>query len=44
MSSTAGKRTENTHARWTEQYVYYFNKKYPAEMGSDEINKFYPIW
>lgn len=33
-------RTEKTYSYWTKQYVYYFNKKHPAEMGSDEINKF----
>jgi len=33
-------RTEKTYSYWTKQYVYYFNKKYPTEMGSDEINKF----
>jgi len=33
-------RTEKTYIYWIKQYIYYHQKRHPAEMGSDEINKF----
>ena len=33
-------RTEKTYILWIKKYIYYHQKRHPAEMGSDEINQF----
>lgn len=33
-------RTEDSYIHWIKEYIYYFNKKHPIEMGKNEINEF----
>lgn len=33
-------RTENTYVYWTKQYIYFINKKHPADCGSVEVAAF----
>ena len=33
-------RTEKTYILWIKKYIYYHQKRHPAEMGSNEINNF----
>lgn len=33
-------RTEKTYAQWIKRYIFYHNKKHPAEMGKPEIEAF----
>lgn len=34
------RRTENSYVHWIKEYIYYFNKKHPAEMGKNEVTEF----
>ena len=33
-------RTEEAYVGWIKEYIRYFNKRHPAELGSDEIRAF----
>ena len=33
-------RTEESYIHWIKEYIYYFDKKHPVEMGKNEINGF----
>jgi integron integrase len=33
-------RTEQTYVDWAKDYIYFHNKRHPAEMGSNEINEY----
>jgi len=33
-------RTEKFYIHWIKEYIYYFDKKHPVEMGKNEINGF----
>lgn len=34
------RRTEDSYIHWIKDYIYFFQKKHPAEMGKKEINDF----
>ena len=33
-------RTEKTYIHWIKRYIFFHNKRHPAEMGEDEIRRF----
>ena len=33
-------KTEKSYVRWIKDYIYFHNKKHPADMGEQEINKY----
>jgi integrase len=33
-------RTEEAYSMWIKRYIFYHNKRHPAEMGGDEVNAF----
>ena len=34
------RRTEDSYVHWIKEYIYYFTKKHPAEMGKTEVTEF----
>lgn len=33
-------RTEEAYVKWVKQYIFFHNKRYPSEMGENEISQF----
>ncbi|MEJ2629482.1 MAG: phage integrase N-terminal SAM-like domain-containing protein, partial [bacterium] len=33
-------RTEKSYINWIKQYIFFYDKKHPKDMGEEEINKF----
>ena len=33
-------KTEKSYIRWIKEYIYFHNKRHPADMGEQEINKY----
>ena len=33
-------RTEQAYIQWIKRYIYFHNKKHPAEMGAEELSAF----
>ncbi len=33
-------RTENTYVGWIRRFILFHNKRYPNEMGADEVTRF----
>jgi hypothetical protein len=37
-------RTEETYVHWIKRFIFFHNKRHPAEMAEPEIARFFPTW
>src|ERR1041385_749462 len=37
-------RTEQAYIQWIKRFIFFHNKRHPAQMAEPEIRQFIPIW
>jgi hypothetical protein len=37
-------RTEKAYAHWIKRFIFFHNKRHPAEMGEAELAAFFLVW